>query len=258
MKPVDLTLPDRQEWRAQYTKLIAFPSDPPLGVEQDWWRAIAGVRSETSLRKPQKQEDSGPFEDVALSLEIDPFRVTWIVSPRIDPENAPNEFPTVGPAFGRRDWLLQLMGRWLDNCPPIKRLAFAGSFLQFVESKEEAYRRLNRYLPGVEVDADTSDFMYRVNRQRTSRTGIEGLRINRLCTWAAARLSFGLHAVSPNTGESRDVPISASQNACLIELDINTVPDFPKGELPRASLRDIFAELVDIGLEAAERGDLKQ
>lgn len=78
-----------------------------------------------------------------------------------------------------------------------------------------------------------------------------------LCTWAAAKLTFGLHAVSRGTGETRDVPIREDQNACMIELDINTAPDFPGIELPHGSLRDIYAELVDVGLQAAEQGDCK-
>lgn len=257
MGSVGNTMPDRQEWRAQYVKMIAFPTEPPLGIEQNWWSDLTGSQPETSVRKPQKREDSGSFEDVALSVEIDPFRVSWTLSPRVDPENIPSDFPTLGSAFSRRDWLVSLMARWLELGPPIKRLAFAGSLLQFVPSKEEAYSRLNKYLHGVEVDPDTSDFMYRLNRQRDSRTGIAGLRINRLCTWAAAKLTFGLHAVSKGTGETREVPIREAQNACVIELDINTAPDFLLSELPRGSLRDIYAELVDVGLQAAEQGDCK-
>ncbi len=251
------TLPDRQEWRAQYVKMIAFPTEPPLGLDQNWWSDLTGSQPESSMRKPQKREDSGSFEDVTLSLEIDPFRVSWTVSPRVDPENLLSDFPTLGAAFSRRDWLVSLMARWLEVGPPIKRLAFAGSLLQFVPSKEEAYSRLNKYLHGVEVDPETSDFMYRLNRQRDSRTGIPGLRINRLCSWAAAKLTFGLHAVSKGTGETREVPICEAQNACVIELDINTAPDFPQPELPHGSLRDIYAELVDVGLQAAEQGDCK-
>ena len=53
----------------------------------------------------------------------------WTVAPRVDPDNLPYDFPTLGPAFERRDWLIQLMGRWLATCPPIKRLAFAGNLL---------------------------------------------------------------------------------------------------------------------------------
>jgi hypothetical protein len=248
------TLPDPREWRAQYLRMIAFPVQWHLGAEQSWWSMLTGGQPETSVRKPQKREDSGPFEDVALSLEIDPFRVQWTVTSRINTENLPEGFPTLGSVFDRRDWFVQLMERWLAQCPPIKRLAFASNLLQLVDTKDEAYRRLNRYLHGVEVDTDTSDFTYRVNRQRDSHTGIAGLRINRLCTWAAAKLSFGVRATSVS-GETRNVPIQDEQNACLLDLDINTIPDFPGEALPHDSLNRIFAELVGIGLHAAEQGD---
>jgi hypothetical protein len=142
----------------------------------------------------------------------------------------------------------------------MKRLAFAGNLLQFVGSRTEAYNRLNRYLHGVQVDVDgdTTDFVYRVNRRRDSRTGIAGLRINRLCTWLATKLSFGMDAVSQGTGETQNVPIRLEQDACVLDVDINTVPDFPAPELPHGSLLQIYTELVDIGLEAAELGDRRQ
>ena len=257
MPPEGTNLPDRNEWRAQYVRLIAFPSEPQLAAEQNWWLDLTGNQPETSLRKPQKREDSGVFGEVALSVEIDPFRVKWTVAPRVDADNLPDDFPTLGPAFERRDWLIELMGRWLAICPPIKRLAFAGNLLQFVDSRDEAYSRLDKYLHSVQVDNDTSDFMYRVNRRRDSQTGIDGLHINRLSTWAAAKLNFGLHAVSQGTGETRNVPIREDHNACVLELDINTVPDFPEPELPYEALLRIYTELVDIGLETAELGDCR-
>jgi hypothetical protein len=257
MSSVKDAIPDRQEWRIHHITMIAFPIDAQLGLDQNWWKDLTGSQPESSTKKPQKREDSGPFEDVTLSLDIDPFRVSWTISPLVDLHNLPVNFPTLGGVFSRRDWLVSLMSRWLDVSPPIKRLAFAGSLLQFVPTKEQSYRRLNSYLHGVDVDPDTSDFMYRLNRQRESRTGVPGLRVNRLCTWTAAKLKFGLQAVSKGTREIRDVPLCEEQYACAIELDINTAPDFPMSELPRDSLRDIFSELVDIGLQAAERGDCK-
>lgn len=247
--------PDRMEWRAQHLRMIAFPAEPLTG-EQNWWEELTGSQPETSVRKPQKREDSGFFDGLALSLEIDPFRVKWTAGVRVDLENLPNEFPTLGPVIERRDWLIDLMGRWLQIAPPIKRLAFAASLLQFVDSKEEAYRRLDQYLHGVQVDTDTSDFMYRVNRRRDSQTGIVGLRVNRLCTWAAAKLTFGLQALEQRSGETRSVPIQEKQDACMLDLDINTIPDFPGPELPRNALVQVFTELVDIGLCVAEQGDV--
>jgi len=251
------TLPDRMEWCARHLRMIAFPVEPQLTAEQNWWAELTGSQPEATLRKPQKREDSGTFQGVALTVEVDPFRVKWTVAPRIDADNFPDEFPTLGRAFERRDWLIDVMGRWLTDCPPIKRLAFAANLLQFVDSREEAYSRLNKYLLSVEVDPDSSDFMYRVNRRRESQTGIEGLRINRLCTWAAAKLSFGLYAVSQGTGESQNVSIKEDQNACVLELDVNTVPDFPGPQLPKDTLLQIYTELVDVGLETAELGDCR-
>jgi hypothetical protein len=149
------------------------------------------------------------------------------------------------------------MARWLKNKPPIKRLAFAATLLQIVSSKAEAYQQLGKYLPGVTVDPDTSDFMFRLNRQSDSHSGIPGLRINRLCTWGALKFKFDLHANPMGSEQFRDVPLRDDQNACVIELDINTAPEFDAPQLPSDSLATIYAELVDKGLEAAEKGDRK-
>lgn len=255
--PSESTPPlDRNEWRARHLMLIAFPVESALTQDQNWWTELTGNQPETSVRKPQGREDAGTFGDVAVSLEIDPFRVKWTLAPKVDVDNLPDTVPTLGPVFGRRDWLVELMGRWIQHCPPIKRLAFAGNLVQLVANRDEAYGRLNSYLHGVNVSADTSDFMYRLNRRRNTATGIQGLVVNRLCTWYAVKISFGLHAVSLGSGESRDVQIQPEQDAAVLDLDINTIPEFSTADLSRDQLRRVFAELVDIGLQAAEQGDV--
>ena len=183
-------LPDRMEWRAQHVQMIAFPTEPQLAGDKNWWSQLTGSEPDESVRKSQKRVDSGIFENVALTLEIDPFRVIWTASPQVASDNPPEDIPNLGSVFDRRDWMIGLMSQWLEDSPPIKRLAFAGKLLQFVDSRDEAYRRMNGYLPGVEVDPDTTDFMYRVNRPRDSQTGIAGLRINRLCTWSAVKFNL--------------------------------------------------------------------
>lgn len=249
-------LPERTAWHAQYLRMIAFPVEPQVLTDQNWWRDVAGAEPDSSTRKLPKREDTGIFEDSALALEVDPFRVKWTISPHLDPENLPESVPTLGPVFARRDRFIEVMRKWLENAPTIKRLAFAGSLLQFVDTREDGYARLNQYLTHTDVDTKTSDFMYRVNRRRSSNTEIEGLEVNRLCTWACAAFKIGIRAQSMPNGEVKDLTLQEGKNACILELDINTVPVSKGTELPQDRLADIFAELVDFGLEIAERGDI--
>jgi hypothetical protein len=55
--------------------------------------------------------------------------------------------------------------------------------------------------------------------------------------------------------ESVESIFEAEYFACRIELDINTVPDFP-GELDREILQPIFGDLVDLGQEIVREGDI--
>ena len=189
-------------------------------------------------------------------LEVNPLRVQWTLSPHLDPENLPTSFPTLGPVRQRHDRFVEMMSRWLPDAPAIKRLVFAGNLVQFADTRAECYERLNQYLSHTDVDPSTSDFMYRVNRQTASRTGIPGLEVNRLCTWACVTLSFGMRVHSVPSGDARDVSIGEDQHACTIELDINTVPNSAGSELPKDRLTDILVELAEFGLEIAEIGDV--
>jgi hypothetical protein len=249
-------LPDVAAWHAQYLRIIAFPVESPLSIQQTWWRDVAGYESETVTRKTQKREESGTYEGCGLILEVDPFRVKWTVSPHVDPENLPDQLPTLGPLTARRDWLIALMRRWLQTAPSIKRLAFAGSLLQFVDCREDGYLLLDRYLRHTTVDPSTSDFMYRVNRRKQSQTGITGLEINRLCTWACATFSVGIRAHSGLTGETADIRIQEDRNACMLEFDVNTVPESSGPELPGERLADVLVELIDYCTEVAAVGDI--
>ena len=243
-------------WEAQYLRMIAFPTEVRTPTDQEWWKEVTGAEPESSTRKLHNRVDTGIYDGISLNLEIDPFRVKWTMSPHIDPENLPERFPTLGAVRTRRDWFVEVMRRWFEKAPPISRLAFAGSLLEFVETKEEGYERLNNYLPHTEVDPTTSDFMYRVNRRRASCVGIEGLEVNRLCTWTCVTINIGVHpqAISPVGAPIQ--PLIDDTNACALELDINTVPGSSGSELPKECLGEILCELVDFGMEVAEKGDI--
>jgi hypothetical protein len=74
------------------------------------------------------------------------------------------------------------MDQWLQHCPPINRLAFTGSLLQPVDNHPAGYEILNRYMRWVEIDPQSSEFLYRINR-RANSTAVQGLDLNRLSTW---------------------------------------------------------------------------
>jgi hypothetical protein len=250
--------PDPEAWRAQILRLIAFPRDPQFATQQDWWRGLTGVDPENVLLKPQKQEKeaSGPFQGAVLTLNIDLLRVQWAAAPGLDAEsiNLDEQLPVLGPFLEKKDWFRALMDQWLPHCPPIHRLAFTASLLQPVENRQAGYRMLDRYLRWVEIDPESSEFLYRINRRRPSGTGIPGLVLNRLSTWVVARFAVLVKIVGGGHPEQQIQP--TEKFACAVELDINTAPDF-QGPLPHADLPRVFAELVDAGVAIATRGDVR-
>lgn len=245
-------------WRAQNLRLIAFPRDPQFAAQQDWWRGLTGVDPEIDLvrRQRQEKEASGPFQGTALTLSIDLLRVQWTASPRLDAESIDlgEQPPVLGSFLERKDWFRALMERWLPHCPAIHRLAFTASLLQPVEDHQAGYRLLDRYLRWVDVDPQSSEILYRINRRREARTAIPGLTLNRLSTWVVAKFGVLIRVVEGRRPEQEIQP--ADSFSCAVELDINTAPDF-RGPLPHEDLPRLFAELIDAGLDIATRGDAR-
>jgi hypothetical protein len=250
--------PAPDAWRVQNLRLIAFPSQPQFATQQHWWRELTGAEPENVLeRRPkQEKEESGPLQGATLSLGIDLLRIQWTVSPRLDAENLNimDQLPVIGPFGERKDWFRGLMERWLPHCPPINRLAFAGTLLQPVDDHPAGYRMLDRYLRWLEIDPHSSDLVYRINRPRPSTTGVAGLRINRLSTWTVAKFTVVMRVLEGAHPEQQLFP--GEKFACALELDINTTPDF-QGLLPSNDLTRVFAELVESGIEIATRGDAR-
>ena len=147
------------------------------------------------------------------------------------------------------------MQKWLEKSPPLNRLAFGAILLSPAESVPEAYRALDKLLPSVDIDPDrTRDLIYRINRRRSSRCGIEGLEVNRLSTWGAVTVSTVEVELSIE-GSKKVRQSQTSQYACRLEIDINTALGFG-GELDKAILPALFDELVDLGSEIITEGDI--
>lgn len=246
-----LPLPALNAWQATEVQLIGFPLAPQTGADQNWWNDLTGGDC-TSTRKRLERVDSGPFKGREFALIIDPLKLAWKVDFLPDPES-PTIF--IGDFPETRDWFSELMQQWLAGpCPQIKRLAFAAKVMLPTESREKAYELLNDYLPFVDVDPNTREFLYRINRPRSSSAGIPDLRINRLVTWSAVKITMQMRmrAMSAAVGETIT---EQNLDGCLVQLDINTSEERTDA-LPHESLPAIWNELVQIGTELAQCGDI--
>ncbi len=249
-------LPALTAWETMEVGLIAFPRQP-IPTNHDWWRELTGGADCTTTTKRFERTDEGVYQGRALSFISDPLRLTWKISTAFDPtsDTALSRPPTAGPFVEVREWFVELMARWLPQCPPIGRLAFVGRLVLPTTTREESYDLLGHYLKAVQVDRDSREFQYRINRPRQSSSGIPGLTINRLTTWSSLMLNVHIQ-VHPTTDPTTVTPVGANTfRGCLLQLDINTDPDVR--ELPGESVPSLWQELVELGSEIAEHGDIR-
>jgi hypothetical protein len=112
-------------------------------------------------------------------------------------------------------------------------------------------RLLSQYLHDVKIDIEGStDLFYQINRRRCSTSDVPDLFVNRLSKWSLS--TTGLLSLG---GAPEEITIQARQFACRLELDINTVAEFPE-ELPHSRLSDLFDEFVRLSNEIAQEGDI--
>jgi hypothetical protein len=246
-------------WRPVQWQLIAFPAVAPLATEQHWWQAVTGQEIGESIRRPHERTDVGALADCILSLAIEPAKVTWTMTPSPDPVNLPPlPIPTFASYSESRDLCLRLLRPWLVNdCPAIKRLGLVASLIQDATDHAEAYRLLDLYLPAVEVDPESTDFAYRVNRRRRSQTPISGLHVNRMTAWSAMRFSSSLNTIGP--GSTIEIPLEHSGAiiyAAMVTIDVNS--DAGRSEdLLRDERGELLAEFADLTTEIAVSGDIR-
>jgi hypothetical protein len=248
--------PEPTVWQAQYLRFISFPVQPQNTVNQNWWHEVARTERESRVEKKREVEEEGTVDGVALSLSIDLLRVQWTAVPRQNAETLLDGIPVLGPFLQWREWFQNVMNRWFPLSPEIHRLAFAGVLIQPVGDRREGYELLNRYLRWVDLDPSSSDLLYRINRRIASRS-LDDLEINRLMTWSVGQFNVMMRvqllgeAGQPRAEQTEQV----ERHACVLELDINTVPEPRERVLPREALPQIFEELVNLGVDIAARGD---
>jgi hypothetical protein len=217
------------------------------------WETLVGKKPE-SIVFDTKVEVSGPFApNGRLTYRHNPRGSEWMLE-RVPSSNELEKrllSPQVLVPF------MEVMRRWLPDCPRLQRLAFGAALYLPVENREEGYRHLRKYLPFtreyspqtgafLEYSPRTGDFLYQFNRRRPSES-VPRVQLNRLSKWMWLPL-----------GELRVVDgklVEPPESACLLELDINTAPEFQEG-LPPDRCVPLFEELIRLAVEIAAQGDV--
>ena len=240
-------LPDIENWITQNLRLTAFHvSESDIEPVQKWEETV-GELPENSISQPRAGilEESGQFGSGVLSLRMIPGRIDWNYLSAFPTETIPESFLNVGIFTDAIETFQTKMLTWLDSCPNIKRLAFGANLVLPSESHNDAYNLLNGYLHAVEVDSESSDFTYSVNRRRSSEIQIPNLKVNRLSKWRAIKMMYKAD------GLDEDSIFGVS-----LELDINTVPSDDL-KITKEYFPSLFSELIRMAIEIVEKGDIK-
>jgi hypothetical protein len=254
-------LPNVDSWEALQLRLIAFPQEIRTDFRVDWWHDLTGETECETTRKTLERTDTGIFEGRRLTMSLDGLKAIWSVDPVFNTDPSISELPqmpTLGPLTEAQAWFVRLMGRWLSNgCPTLKRVALCSRLAQWAPTKDDSYRLLSRYLPGISVDRNASDFLYRINRPTPSRSGIENLCINRLCTWMAAKFEIQLEArVASNPVVLTQLTMPEARFGCVFESDINTAAEF-QGPLVNAQLPGLIREMAQMNAFIVQNGETR-
>ncbi len=246
--PREHPLPEALAWRVEFVRLIAFPTSPAILLDQTWWKDLTGEQPEVSTRKNDRRDDRGSLQGALLSLTVDFRRVIWEARPPAVVDESGN-FPTFdGPIREKFDWFVALLDPWLTaSCPSLHRLAFSAKLLQPAATAKEAYRVLAAHVPIVTFDRPPNDFLLQINRRKEKSDVVDGLSINRLSTWSRMNVAIEIEA-----GKAFRWP---DRCYSALELDINTAPERAK-LLPCDSLPRLYKELVSLGVDIAEQGDI--
>ncbi len=248
--------PSIEAWQVESARVTALPSDVVSIEGMSWWEDAVGVPPEVVGSRPKigQYQAHGEFEGRRLALQIQPGRIDWSLSGVIKTTEEDPNLPLLGPFPEVASSLSKVVIPWLAKAPSLARFAFGAILLQPVERVRDGYVLIHKYLPGLPIDPDKcSDFLYQINRPRPSATGIAGLRMNRLMKWSVQVAQRMTVIVGSGGVEARTL---GEEVACRLELDINTAPDF-RQPIPPEQLGAILKELINLGYEIAEKGDVE-
>ena len=242
---------DESGWLAENLRLTIFTTGTPdpVGLSGSW-KGVVDDEPDTVELKPKEHvlQESGSFREATLTFRHIPHRIDWILRPSgaiLDTWDAIGTFADETPPF------VELMKKWLAVSPEISRLAFGATLINLVRDHDEGYTKVSGYLP-FDVDLGARNFSYQINRRRASRLGVPGLEINRLSKWSCMARRTAHLSVGDITMVDDSPP---SRFAVRLEVDINTVPEYPESLTP-GNLADLLDECVALGVEIAEKGDV--
>jgi len=241
------------DWYLESLRLTAFRVHP-IADERDEWMRFVGAEPEVEIRSRAEGAtayiSAMPHELGTLTLQVDGTRrkADWFVG-AVRLHDVPPALPIVGPLADVLPQLRSFVSDWCARNEDSSRRVAVGLVLLGPDYQDRAsgYDSLQPFLPAVHLDGQSSDFMYRINRQRPSQ--VAATLVNRVSLWSVVRMldvELGSAAMPVNKAE---------QYRRRVALDINTAQE-QDAEFDASMQSRLIHELLDLGLEISEKGDI--
>lgn len=237
-------------WKLEALRLTVFPRIPPKPEDvATWWESTIGSKPEidrvNNVTGERTQE--GNYLNGRLILEARADRIDWNLVPFL------NTFPpTLGEIEETHNSFRDAFYNWLEGGNiSIRRFALGSINNRSCSDHAEAYNFLDSKLPFVQLDPNSFDFNYQINRPRFIQTSFNSeFKINRLSKWIAIKGIF-----EKQTPEQA-AAVEHKFYAARCEFDINTDADF-LDEIPTADAKAIFGNCFEFSQEILIAGDCK-
>ena len=244
---------DSKDWQVENLRITMFPENNARISPSSHWDEIIAEDADNVQIQPgrlnARHVDRG--HGVIFLIKQSEY-IEWRYLGKPDENRNELRLPIVGSLFEELDVILELsrMSLRSPSLLPINRLAFGAVLLLPAQSLNTGFANLQDFFPKINFQR-VNDFDYRVNRRRNSEV-VKDLEINRISQWSVARLERVADTLDP--ASSLADGSSSSAFASRLELDVNTVQR--RDALQSDSLVDLFNELIHLGTELSERGDV--
>lgn len=248
-----------ENWQVEHLRFTMFPFKASEINPIEWWNILVDGKPDNINQRIKEGITviEGNHELGNFSIDINPIRTHFRLF-----SNLQNKLESQIPVIGDFEPLAKKFYKDTvklfesQHFPSLSRIAFGTALLLPVEDKIEGYKKLKKYLKTVQIDVEkSSDFLYQINRSRKSKTDLQDLEINRLSKWSVMTSVGSVIRISPK--EIKELPESIKELfvATRLELDINTSQNYSE-EMDINLLPSIFEELVDLGIEISQKGDI--
>ena len=219
-------------------------------MEDNWWEMLTEDKPKEEHRDyaNEVKQQIGTFAKYNLFIYSQTDRIDLILSGKPIPSSDAKSISSLSSTL---EPFLDVVFLWLNICPLITRLAFGASLIMQVSDEDAGRKKLLEFLPDLHLNSsEISDLIYQINRPRDSESW-PNVKINRLSQWSMPQAN-----VIRTTEGALETQLSSEQKQYVCKLDFNINTAYTKDSIPKCNTCSLFQELVKLGREIAEDGDL--